>query len=214
MRQDSGEPAGDSVANGRYAVGEVVGRGRRARVHAGYDRVLCRKVAVKFLPAGDGPDARWRAEAGALHLFDHRNIVRLFDGGEDGDRSYLVLPLFTDSLATRISGGPLTRADTADIVIGLADALGHVHRAGLVHTGVDAAAVLLDDAGRPCWSGLPDPGASAGPRSVDRDLHALAVLAVQCATGDRTARTAPRDVLEAVRTAATAGPGAPACGSA
>ncbi len=201
MRQWGGE----SVANGRYAIGDVVGRGRRSRVHAGYDRVLRRPVAVKFLPAEDGPTARWRTEAAALDRFDHAHIVRLLDGGEAGDDAFLVLPLMTETLAGRISRATLSRDHAANVVLGLADALGHVHRAGLVHGEVDADGVLLDDVGVARWGGLPDPTATAARRAVDQDLHALAVLAVRCVTGDRSGRSAPSAVLDAIRTASAAG---------
>jgi hypothetical protein len=202
MRQDSGE----SVANGRYEIGDVVGRGRRSRVHAAYDRVLHRPVAVKFLPARDDePTPRWRAEAAALNRFDHAHLVRLLDGGEAGDEAFLVLPLMRESLTARLDRVALSREDAAALVLALADALGHVHRAGIAHGSVHPDRVLLDPYGRPCWSGLPDPSAEAGPRAVDADLHALAVLAVRCVTGDGSGRTAPTAVLDAVRAAAETG---------
>lgn len=202
MRQGSGE----SVANGRYEIGHVIGRGRRSRVHAAYDHVLHRPVACKFLPsADDEATPRWKAEAAALNRFDHAHLVRLLDGGEAGDEAFLVLPLMTESLSARLERSALSRDNAAAVVVALADALGHVHRAGLVHGAVDAEGILLDPFGRPCWSGLPDPGTSAEPRVVDRDLNALALLAVRCVNGDRRGGTAPTAVLDAVRVAADHG---------
>ncbi len=202
MRQGEGE----SVANGRYEIRDVVGRGRRSRVHAAYDRVLHRPVAVKFLPATDDEATpRWKAEAAALNRFDHAHLVRLLDGGEAGDETFLVLPLMSESLATRLDRAALSRNDAAAVVLALADALGHVHRARLVHGSVDADGVLLDPYGRPCWGGLPDPAADFEPRAVDADLHALAVLAVRCVTGDGSGRTAPAAVLDTVRAASETG---------
>ncbi|TCK22405.1 protein kinase domain-containing protein [Pseudonocardia endophytica] len=201
MRQGSGE----SVGNGRYEIGDVIGRGRRSRVHAGYDTVLHRPVALKFLPAtDDGPTPRWRAEAAALNRFDHAHLVRLLDGGEVGSEAFLVLPLMTESLAVRLDRRPLRRDHAAAVVLALADALGHVHRAGLAHGAVDADGVLLDPNGRPCWGGLPVSSTGADERADD-DLRALAVLAVRCVAGAARGGVAPAAVLDAVRAAAESG---------
>src|SRR5699024_5254524 len=74
------------VLGGRYEVGELVGRGGMADVHAGHDLRLGRTVAIKILRTDLARDssflARFRREAQAAAGLSHPSIVGVFDSGE------------------------------------------------------------------------------------------------------------------------------------
>ena len=75
------------LLGGRYEVGEVIGRGGMADVHAGFDTRLSRQVAIKLLRSDLARDAvflaRFRREAQSAAGLNHPNIVAIFDSGED-----------------------------------------------------------------------------------------------------------------------------------
>src|SRR5882757_8635238 len=82
-------------------------------------------------------DPAWAAKPLALTRHEGRTILVLKDpGGEPLDR-----------VLERNHGQPLDLTRFLCIAIGLAKALGHVHRKGLIHKDIKPANVLVDEAG-------------------------------------------------------------------
>ena len=81
----------------RYRIGEMIGTGGMADVYIGEDSRLSRKVAVKVLRSDLARDpsflARFRKEALAAAGLNHPGIVAVYDSGEDGANSYIVMEL-------------------------------------------------------------------------------------------------------------------------
>ncbi|WP_022870044.1 Stk1 family PASTA domain-containing Ser/Thr kinase [Yaniella halotolerans] len=75
------------IINGRYEVGELIGRGGMADVYLGRDERLGRTVAIKMMRADLARDpqfqTRFRREAHASAALNHPNIVAVFDTGEE-----------------------------------------------------------------------------------------------------------------------------------
>ena len=75
------------LLGGRYQVGELIGRGGMAEVHAGHDTRLGRTVAIKMLRSDLARDpsflARFRREAQSAAGLNHPAIVAVYDSGED-----------------------------------------------------------------------------------------------------------------------------------
>lgn len=71
---------------GRYQVGDLIGRGGMAEVHAGWDTRLGRQVAIKILRSDLARDTsfllRFRREAQSAAALNHPSIVAVFDSGE------------------------------------------------------------------------------------------------------------------------------------
>src|SRR5690349_22442407 len=79
---------------GRYVVIEHVGSGAMGAVYSAYDPQLDRKVAIKLLLPGPGPEeARKRLlrEAQAMAQLSHPNVVGVHDVGEHGDNVYMAM---------------------------------------------------------------------------------------------------------------------------
>ena len=85
------------VFGNRYAIGEMIGTGGMADVYIGEDQRLSRKVAVKVLRSDLARDpsfvARFRKEALAAAGLNHPGIVAVYDSGEEGSNSYIVMEL-------------------------------------------------------------------------------------------------------------------------
>jgi len=135
------------LLNDVYEVRGKIGQGGMGEVYEAYDRVLCRRVAIKA--AVRGAPGSIRREARALAALRDPGIVAVHSMGEHAGISYVVMECVPGKtleahLATRRVGGSLLPFDEIeDILVGIADALGVVHRAGMAHCDVKPANVIL-----------------------------------------------------------------------
>ncbi len=137
---------------GPYEITAPLGAGGMGEVYRARDTRLQRDVAIKVLPGhlADTPDARARfeREAKAISSLNHPNICTLFDIGREGDRDYLVMELLEgETLAQRLTSGPLTPDEAMRLGIQIADGLDKAHRQGLVHRDLKPGNIMLTRSG-------------------------------------------------------------------
>jgi serine/threonine protein kinase len=153
-RQTAGYPGAvattetGTVIAERYETGPLLGRGGMAEVYAATDRRLDREVAVKLLlPAmAVRPDVRRRfeAEARAAASLTHANAVAVYDTGEHDGAAFIVMErLPGDTLADRMSAGPVEPDRVRRLAHDVLGALGAAHTAGIVHRDVKPGNILL-----------------------------------------------------------------------
>jgi serine/threonine-protein kinase len=142
------------VISGRYRLLAVVGAGASAQVFAADDTRLGRRVAVKLLHpalAGDATFLRkFQAEARLAASLNHRNVLHVYDWGDENGVPYLVLEyLGGGSLRSLLDTGRLlSPQQAAAIGAEAAHGLAYAHRRGLVHRDIKPANLLFDDDGR------------------------------------------------------------------
>jgi serine/threonine-protein kinase len=142
------------VIGGRYRLLAVVGAGASAQVFAADDTRLGRRVAVKLLHpalAGDATFLRkFQAEARLAASLNHRNVLHVYDWGDEDGIPYLVLEfLGGGSLRSLLDTGRLLSPQQAAAVgAEAAHGLAYAHRRGLVHRDIKPANLLFDDDGR------------------------------------------------------------------
>ncbi|MDT7742381.1 MAG: eukaryotic-like serine/threonine-protein kinase [Actinomycetota bacterium] len=208
----------------RYDVGPVIGRGVGSSVSRVHDTLLGRDAAVKTFRVE--ADARARRELRLLAMMDHPGLVPVYDVEEHAGRAFVVMALLDGgSLADRLgehgaeSGGLVLREAlrTAGTV---ADALDHIHRAGVLHRDVTPANVLYDGDGRAHLSDfgvafvadaprITDTGLTVGaapylapeqvrgePAGAPADVYALGLVLIESLTGRRAF---PGDPLSAAQ---------------
>ena len=134
---------------GRYKVIDRIGKGAMGVVYAAEDEQLGRRVAVKLMLADfeDEPELRERfyREARITGQLAHRNVVRLFDLGEDQKRPFIVMELLdgvplSDYLGT---AGASSIDVKIDLMMQLCDGLQTAHQAGVVHRDVKPSNVFV-----------------------------------------------------------------------
>src|SRR6202521_2013025 len=133
---------------GPYEIVAPIGAGGMGEVYRARDTRLNRSVAVKILPAEFAQNAqlrtRFEREAKTISQLSHPNICTLFDVGEN----YLVMELLEgQTLADRLSRGPLPFDEVLKFGIQIAEALGRAHRAGIVHRDLKPGNVMLTKSG-------------------------------------------------------------------
>src|SRR5689334_12401880 len=119
---------------GKYTVEAELGRGGFGRVYRSYDPDVKRQAAIKVLTAESDPKLlrRFQIEVGTTGNLRHKNIVTLYECGEEAGVPYLVMELLEgQSLEAVIKERmPLALLDKVRIMTQVADGLAYAHSQG------------------------------------------------------------------------------------
>ncbi len=121
-------------------------------VYRARDTRLDRSVAIKVLPAAIAGNAslrdRFEREARVISSLSHPHICTLFDVGHENGCSYLVMEyLDGETLADRLTRGPLPTEQVLRYGMQIADALAAAHRHGVIHRDLKPGNVMLTKSG-------------------------------------------------------------------
>lgn len=132
-----------------YVIKRMLGAGAMAKVHLGKQISLDRLVAIKTLPKkfSSNPQfiERFYQEGRTAAKLNHPNIVQAYDVGKAGEYHYFVME-YVDGKTVYddiVSRGKYDERDAIDIVLQIADALQHAHKAGLIHRDVKPKNLML-----------------------------------------------------------------------
>ena len=136
-----------------YEIVEPIGKGGMGEVYRARDGKLERDVAIKVLPDEFARDeerlARFKREAKVLASLNHPNIAAIYGLEQSGSTHYLVLELVPgETLAERISRGPIPWEEALEIAAKIAEALEEAHEQGVVHRDLKPANVMLTPDGK------------------------------------------------------------------
>src|SRR5512135_1201983 len=144
----------DYILNNRYRLLAQIASGGMAVVYKAHDTVLNRVVAVKILREtfadDEGFRTRFQTEAQSAANLAHPNIVTVYDFGQDGSRTYIVMEYIEgrDLKSVIRAEAPLPLDRTLDLFVQACAGLGYAHRAGLVHCDVKPQNMLVTNDGR------------------------------------------------------------------
>jgi serine/threonine protein kinase len=152
----------EGVQIGPYRLGARIGADGMGEVYAARDARLGRAVAVKVLPSHVADDVhareRFDREARAIAALNHPHICVLHDIGEatvpsaepraDDRRTvtirYLVMELLEgETLASRLTRGPLPIDEAIRYAVQVASALDRAHQVGIVHRDLKPGNIFL-----------------------------------------------------------------------
>jgi serine/threonine protein kinase len=136
-----------------YRILERLGAGGMGVVYRAEDLKLGRQVALKFLPgpAGELPQStlqRFDREARAASTLNHPHICTIHGLEDLGGQPAIVMELVEgETLAERLSKGPLLRTEALRLAIQIASALAEAHRKGIVHRDLKPTNIMLTHSG-------------------------------------------------------------------
>lgn len=142
------------VVDNRYVIERRVARGGMATVYQAIDQRLERPVAIKIMHPHLAEDEeftkRFIQEARQAARLAHPNIVNVFDQGQEGAITFIVMEYLPGITLRELLNdfGALTAAQTLDIVKAVLFGLDAAHTAGIVHRDLKPENVLLADDGR------------------------------------------------------------------
>ena len=149
------------IIGDRYQLGQAIGYGGMAEVFLGTDLKLGRDVAVKILRPDLARDPvflnRFRREAQSAAGLNHRNIVSVYDTGEDEIEQGVSKVLVPWIVMERVegytlkqilkSGRKISPERALDITSGILSALEFSHRNGIVHRDIKPANIMITQHG-------------------------------------------------------------------
>lgn len=154
MNSSAPDPLIGRTIDSRYLIEDRIARGGMASVYRGLDYRLERPVAVKIMHAHLAEDEhfteRFIQEARQAARLAHPNIVNVFDQGQDGGITFIVMEYLPGITLRELlrDFGTLTPRQTLDVVVAILQGLDAAHSAGIVHRDLKPENVLMADDGR------------------------------------------------------------------
>jgi serine/threonine protein kinase/Tol biopolymer transport system component len=138
---------------GVFEVSTLLGVGGMGEVYRARDTKLGREVAIKILPQEFANDrdrlARFQREARLLAALNHPNIAHIHELEEADGHHYLVMELVEgETLADRISRGPLPLEEIYKLFGQIAEGLEAAHQQGVIHRDLKPANIKITGEGK------------------------------------------------------------------
>jgi hypothetical protein len=130
---------------GKYQIRRAIGKGAMGIVYEGFDPVIDRVVAIKTIKKDelDQEEAeehsrRFLIEAKAAGRLNHKNIVGIYDYGEEKGLSFIVMEFVQGKELKSFFAArhPFSMSQIVRLMGELLDALGYSHSRGVVHRDV------------------------------------------------------------------------------
>lgn len=142
---------------GKYALEQMIGVGGMGRVYLATDTELDRRVAIKLLKgahwtgAGQEQGRLWR-EARTLAQISHRNVVSVYEVGENPELGVYIVMDFVEGMTMRrwIEDSDPSPRQIYRVLMSAGSGLFAAHRAGIVHRDFKPDNVLIGNDGRVC----------------------------------------------------------------
>ena len=154
MTSSTPDPLIGRTIDQRYLIEDRIARGGMAAVYRGLDYRLDRPVAVKIMHPHLAEDehftGRFIQEARQAARLAHPNIVNVFDQGQDGQITFIVMEYLPGITLRELlrDFGQLTPSQAIDVVKAILQGLDAAHSAGIVHRDLKPENVLMADDGR------------------------------------------------------------------
>jgi serine/threonine protein kinase len=133
----------------RYELIDRIGKGGMGVVYRGRDTTIGRMVAIKMLVSdidvSDETRERFFREARSAGQLTHRNIITIYDFGEEQGRAYIVMELLTGESLTGLLGRGVTLSleQQVDMMARVSEGLAFAHSRGIVHRDIKPANLFV-----------------------------------------------------------------------
>lgn len=140
--------------SGRYRIQRLLAHGGMASVYEALDLQLHRQVAIKVLASHLSGDEvfkeKFLTEARVAASLNHPNLVNIYDQGQHGEFTYLVLELVTGTTLRHVLDDfkTIDSERAIELMEAVLDGLDAAHRAGIIHRDIKPENILLSNEGR------------------------------------------------------------------
>ena len=137
----------------RYELLELIGQGGMADVYLAKDIILNRTIAIKILRTSLAKDpiyvTRFQREASAAAALSHKNIVEIYDVGEDEDKYYIVMEYVEgESLKKYVRNyGTMKGEDILTKLKPVIESLCVIHKEGIIHRDISPDNLMVTKGG-------------------------------------------------------------------
>ncbi len=148
---ESQVPACGTLLAGRYQIISPLGAGGMGAVFKAFDRKLTRVVALKTiypqLAATPIMMKRFKQEVLLAQKITHKNVVRIFDIGEDNGIHFITMDFIAGVTLKEVmtERGKFPSEEAAAIIRQVALALEAAHSEGVVHRDLKPQNIMIDD---------------------------------------------------------------------
>lgn len=177
----------------RYELLELIGQGGMADVYLAKDIILNRTIAIKILRTSLAKDpiyvTRFQREASAAAALSHRNIVEIYDVGEDEDKYYIVMEYIPGTTLKELilKRGAVHVVEAIDIMKQVVSGIAKAHQLGIIHRDLKPQNILVTDSGvaKIADFGIASMQSLAQVTQTDVIMGSLHYLAPELARGEK-----------------------------
>ena len=177
----------------RYELLELIGQGGMADVYLAKDIILNRTIAIKILRTSLAKDpiyvTRFQREASAAAALSHKNIVEIYDVGEDEDKYYIVMEYVPGTTLKELilKRGALHYVEAIDIMNQVVGGIAKAHQLGIIHRDLKPQNILVTDSGvaKIANFGIASMQSLAQVTQTDVIMGSLHYLAPEIARGEK-----------------------------
>ena len=177
----------------RYELLELIGQGGMADVYLAKDIILNRTIAIKILRTNFAKDpiyvTRFQREASAAAALSHKNIVEIYDVGEDEDKYYIVMEYVPGTTLKELilKRGALHYVEAIDIMKQVVGGIAKAHQLGIIHRDLKPQNILVTDSGvaKIADFGIASMQSLAQVTQTDVIMGSLHYLAPEIARGEK-----------------------------
>ena len=177
----------------RYELLELIGQGGMADVYLAKDIILNRTIAIKILRTSLAKDpiyvTRFQREASAAAALSHKNIVEIYDVGEDEDKYYIVMEYVPGRTLKELilKRGAVHVVEAIDIMKQVVSGIAKAHQLGIIHRDLKPQNILVTDSGvaKIADFGIASMQSLAQVTQTDVIMGSLHYLAPELARGEK-----------------------------
>lgn len=177
----------------RYELLELIGQGGMADVYLAKDIILNRTIAIKILRTSLAKDpiyvTRFQREASAAATLSHKNIVEIYDVGEDEDKYYIVMEYVPGRTLKELilKRGAVHVVEAIDIMKQVVSGIAKAHQLGIIHRDLKPQNILVTDSGvaKIADFGIASMQSLAQVTQTDVIMGSLHYLAPELARGEK-----------------------------
>lgn len=146
-------PNQNRIIDDRYEIKAIIGQGGMADVYLAEDLILKREVAVKILREVLAEDPiyvqRFKREASAAATLSNKNIVEIYDVGEENGKYYIVMEYVSGQTLKELifKRGALHMAEAIDVMKQVANGVAAAHKCGIIHRDLKPQNILVTNGG-------------------------------------------------------------------